>query len=82
MTLINGKILELERLLAITLDPAEKEHFDGLYEQHKRIHCQPKTANIIYELENYISQNRHLIGITEQGYIAAYACKYILKVFV
>jgi hypothetical protein len=64
MTLRDGRIVEMDRLLAIILGQ-EKDHFSGLYEQLLRIFSQPETASIIDELEYFIDENRHLLGIAE-----------------
>lgn len=60
MTLINGRITEMDRLLAIILGQ-EKEHFEEQYNNLLNVFSEPETASIIDELENFINQNIHLI---------------------
>jgi hypothetical protein len=65
MTLIGGRIAEMEKLLVIMSDTPEKEHISGRYNELLQTLSQPETASIIDELEHFIAQNRHLLGIVE-----------------
>jgi hypothetical protein len=70
MTLSNGKILELEKLLFIEQDQIKKEYFSGLYAQLMNVIYQKETAGIINELENYITHppsNSFLVNYSDYG---------------
>jgi hypothetical protein len=64
MTLVEGRIDEMERLLAI-IQGQEKEHFDRQYKILLNVLSQPETKSTLDELEHFIAQNRHLLGIVE-----------------